>query len=389
MRLPPAKPSISGKRKKSQVFKVQNFEDLCNLLALCETKLQGEIVGCYINRDRSPLTGLWEYEVVYAFEVPQGYDPLLYPEEAEVSINRIEQAMKGLGHRQKLTFRFRSVADDTDEQATIAGLIDSTDSVEHQYFQAARSKNVRLLTEQGRRQHESLVIFASYRLGEFDNKGRNFIEKALGNAEFYYHKAFGKHKRVPVELLKSLLSDAFNNGYLPFKSMLDAMGLKTRPLTVDGLWKDLFGTFNIQNEFNSQIPGLGYHLKLEDNSEAGPGLVLYEDFKDEQYSAIDPLSLAIGESFPKARRSHVELCGELIGVIGLEEKPSAFTSASQMMKFVWDETANTPNCEIVCELTPSPKLIAKIALQRVAKESMASQSMASKRNNVSVEALID
>ena len=53
MRFSPAKVSISGKRKKSQVFKVQNFEDLCNLLALCETKLQGEKVGCYINRDRS------------------------------------------------------------------------------------------------------------------------------------------------------------------------------------------------------------------------------------------------------------------------------------------------------------------------------------------------
>ena len=385
MCLPPAKVSISGKRKRSQVFKVQNFEDLCNLLALCEIKLQGEAVGCYINRNRSSLTGLWEYEVVYAFEA-QGHDPLLYPGEAEVLTKRIEQALKGLGDRQKLTFRFRSVADDVAEQETISELINGTQKVEHQYFQAARSKNVRLLTQQGRRQHKSLIIFTSYRIGEFDNKGRNFIEKALGNAEFYYHKAFGKQKKVPVELLKSLLSDAFNNGYLPFKSMLEAMGLKARALTITALWDDLWKTFNINPEFDTEHPGLGYHLKLEDSSEAGPGLVLYEDFQDEQYSDIEPLSLVVSQSVPKARRSHIELCGELVGVVGLEEKPSAFTSASQMLKFVWDEAANTADCEIVCELTPSPKLVAKIALQRVAKESMAGQSMAAKRNNVSVEA---
>ena len=385
MRFSPAKVSISGKRKKSQVFKVQNFEDLCNLLALCETKLQGEKVGCYINRDRSSVTGLWEYEIVYAFEA-QGHDPLLYPGEAEVLAKRVEQALKGLSNRQKLTFRFRSVADDVAEQEIISGLIDSTDSVEQQYFQAARSKNLRQLTQQGRRQQKSLIIFASYRLGEFDNKGRNFIEKTLGNAEFYYHKAFGKQKKVPVELLKSLLSDAFNNGYLPFKSMIDAMGLRAQALAVTDLWDDLWSTFNIDNEFDTAHPGLGYHLKLENGSEADPGLVLYEDFEDEQYSDIEPLSLMISQSVPKARRSHVELCGELIGAVGLEEKPSAFTSAGRMLKFVWDEAANIPDCEIVCELSPSPELVAKIALQRVAKESMAGQSMAAKRNNVSVEA---
>ena len=385
MYLSPAKSSISGKRKKSQVFKVQNFEDLCHLLALCQTKLQGENIGCYINRNRSPLTGLWEYEIVYAFEA-QGHDPLLYSGEAAVLAKRIEQALKGLGDKQTLTFRFRSVADDTAEQQTIASLIHTTNSVEHQYFQAARSKNVRLLTEQGRRQRKSLVIFAAYRLGEFDNTGRNFIEKVLGNVEFYYHKAFGKQKTVPVELLKSLIADAFNNGYLPFKAMLEAMGFKARALTVTELWDDLWTTFNIHHEFNSVHPGLGYHLVLEDNSEAGAGLVLYEDFKDEQYSDIEPLSLVISQSFPKARRSHVELGGELIGVVGLEEKPAAFTSASQMLTFVWDEVADTPECEIICELSPSPKLVAKIALQRVAKESMAGQSMAAKRNNVSVEA---
>ena len=383
MRLKP-KASISGKRE-NQVFKARHFENVSNVLSLCELALQGEKVGCYLKRDRSSLTRLWEYEVTWVFEA-QGYDPIQYPGDAQVLVKRVEQALKGITDQHKLTFRFSSVADDTEEQQTISELIENTDSTEHKYFQAARSKNVRLLTEQGRRQHKSLTIFASYRLGEFDNQGRNFIEKALGNAEFYYHKAFGKQKKVPVELLKSLLSEAFNNGYLPIKAMLDAMGLKARPLSVDHVWEDLWKTLNINSEFDAQIPGLGYHLKLEDNSEAGPGLVLYEDFNDSEYADVDPMSLVISQSCPRARRSYVELGGELIAVIGLEEKPSAFVSSGQILRFVWEEMANLADCEIVCEITSSPKLVAKIALQRVAKESMAGQSMAAKRNNVSVEA---
>ena len=47
-----AKPSISGKRKRSQVFKLQKFEDQCDLLAHCRLKVQGEDIGCYLNRRR-------------------------------------------------------------------------------------------------------------------------------------------------------------------------------------------------------------------------------------------------------------------------------------------------------------------------------------------------
>ena len=381
-----AKSSISGKGKRVQVFKFQKFEDQCDLLAHCRLKVQGEDIGCYLNRRRNQLSQLWEYSVIFGFEV-RGIHPLLYPGEAEAILRRVEQSLKGLHDRQRLMFRFRSVADDSTEQAAIAELMEQSESVEHQYFQAARSKNVRLLNDQGHRQHKSITVFAAYQLGEFDNKGRNFIEKALGNAEFYYHKVFGKQKQVPQALLKSLLSDAFNNGYLPFKSMLAAMGLRTRTFTASDLWQDLWGTFNPKQAFNAAPPGLGYHLVLEDNFEGGSeGLVLYEDYADHQYSDIDPLSLAVSEHFPRASRSHVELAGQLIGAIGLEEKPSAFTSPSHQLLFLWEATCNTPECEIICELTSSPQLIAKIALQRVAKESMAGQSMAAKRNNVDVEA---
>jgi hypothetical protein len=379
------KSSVSGKRKRSQVFKLQKFEDQCDLLAHCRLKVQGEDIGCYLNRRRNSLTQLWEYSVVFGFEV-RGIHPLLYPGEAEAILRRMEQSLKGLHDRQRLTFRFRSTADDTAEQAAIAALMERSNSVEHQYFQAARSKNVRLLNDQGCRQHKSITVFASYQLGEFDNKGRNFIEKALGNAEFYYHRAFGKEKQVPTDLLKSLLSDAFHSGYLPFKSMLMSMGLSARTLSVSGLWQDLWSTFNPKQEFNAALPGLGYHLVLDDSSEGREGLVLYEDFIDEQYSDIDPLSLAVSESFPRAGRSHIELAGQLIGAVGLEEKPSAFTSPTNQLLFLWEATCNTSDCEIICELSPSPQLIAKIALQRVAKESMAGQSMAAKRNNVDVEA---
>ena len=107
-----AKVSISGKRKRSQVFKLQKFEDQCDLLAHCRLKLQGEDIGCYLNRRRHSLTQLWEYSVVFAFEV-RGIHPLLYPGEAEAILKRVEQSLKGLHDRQRLTFRFRSVADDT------------------------------------------------------------------------------------------------------------------------------------------------------------------------------------------------------------------------------------------------------------------------------------
>ena len=379
------KTAISGKGKQGQTFKLKRFEDQCDLLAFCRMKLQGEDISCYINRRRNSLTQLWEYSVVFAFAV-RGIHPLLYPGEAETILKQVEQSLKGLHSKQRLTFRFRSTADDTEEQAEIAELMDRAELTEHKYFQAARSKHVRLLNDQGRRQYKSITVFASYQLGEFDNQGRNFIEKALSNAEFYYHKAFGKGKQVPTDLLKALLSDAFNSGYLPFKSMLIAMGLRIRVLEVSDLWTDLWKTFHLKNDFNAKIPGLGYHVVLEDSSEAGPGLVLYEDFIDESYSDIDPLSLAVGQCFPKAGRSHVELDGLLIAAIGLEEKPAAFTSPSNQLLFLWNAVCNTPDCEIFCELSPSPKLIAKIALQRVAKESMAGQSMAAKRNNVNVEA---
>ncbi|EDX82667.1 hypothetical protein S7335_968 [Synechococcus sp. PCC 7335] len=373
------KKSLSGKKpSNAQVFKQKKFEDQCDFLAFCRQQLQDEDVGCYLNRRRNNLTKLWEYSVVYAFEV-RGIHPLLYPGEAEATLRRVEQTLKRLYGGQRLVFRFSSRADDSAKQAEISELINNTDIVEHQYFQASRSKNIRLINDQGKRQHKRITVFAEYKLGEFDNQGRNLIEKALGNAEFYYHRVFGKQKQVPGELLKSLLTDAFNNGYLPLKSLLASMGLRTITHKVTELWEDLWKTFNPKAEFNQKLPGLGYHLVLE-------GTSLYEDYLDVDHSEVDPLSLAVGEQVPRAGCSYVQLGQEIIGAIGLEEKPAAFTSPEHQLLFLWEAVCNIPNCEIFCELSPSPQLVSKIALQRVAKESMAGQSMAAKRNNVSVEA---
>ncbi|MEM9004505.1 MAG: hypothetical protein AAGE59_13395 [Cyanobacteria bacterium P01_F01_bin.86] len=385
------KVSVSGNRKRSQTFKIRRFEDQCDQLAFCRMLMQGEDIGAHINRRSNRLTHLSEHDIVYGWAV-EGIDPMVYPGQAEAILRRIEQPLKNLSDRHRITFRFRSTADDTTEQQQLSRVIQTTQRLEAQYFLGAKSRHIRELTNEGRRQHKSITIFASYRLGEFDNKGRSWLEKAVGNIEFYKDQVFGKEKQMPANLLRSLLLDAFNNGYLPLKAMFEAMGLRVRPLTVQELWDDTWLTFNPKQAFDQQPPGLGYHLVIEDKMAGGEtapreqSAVLYEDFIDETYNSIDPLSLAIHNNLPRARRACVELAGKLVGVLGLEEKPAAFVSPSHLLLYFWNAICNIPDCEIVCALAPSPKLVTKIALQRVAKESIAGQKMASHQNSINVEA---
>jgi hypothetical protein len=241
----------------------------------------------------------------------------------------------------------------------------------------SQQRSTRELTERGERQPKQIYLFASYEIAPGE-RSKDKIEKILAWFIHQYDTFKGLKERKIQTHYEQLLTQAFTDGYLHWEQQLNTrMGLQATPLNADQLWDYLWGQFNL-----SQAPKIPQCLVLRESAE---GISLTEEIHDPHHA----MSVLIrGENgrptHPKADREWVRVKHKFVGAVVLESKPPGFASPEQQLYYLWQVFSRLHDCEFVCELAAADRMMARITLQRLTRQSYTSMHRATAFKDVDV-----
>ncbi len=361
----PTKSRVGNKR-----YQFKPFEDESQLECLCKLTLRGRNVGAYLLRTGGTLS------FVFGFQAA-GIHPLLSTGQAEVTLSRLEDGLKGFRPGERLRIHLRSFASDDDRQQELETLINSSRSLETQFLLLAQQRSTHELTLRGERQPKQIYLFATYTL-EPGEHSKDRIEKLVAWVVAQYDTFKGLKARREQQHFQQVLTRAFTDGYLHWEQQLNTrMGLQATPMTAEQLWGYLWGQFNL-----SSPPQIPQCLTLE---EVEGQLSLSEEIHEPHHAATVLIRGEHGRpTHPKADREWVRVKHKFVGAVVLESKPPGFVSPEHQLYYLWQVFARFHDCEFVCELAAADHVMARMTLQRLTRQSYTAMHRATTLKDVDV-----
>lgn len=354
----------------TQRYRLKPFEDECHLECICRLALRGRDVGAYLLRNGG------KFSFGFGFQT-SGIHSLLTGGQAEVALSRLEAGLKGFRPGDRLRIHLRSCAEDTDRQQELETLLNASSCLETQFLLLAQQRSTRELTVRGERQPKQIHLFATYTL-EPGERSQDRIEKLVAWVVEQYDTFKGLQERREQAHYQQLLTRAFTNSYLHWEQQINTrMGLQATPMTADQLWGYLWQQFN-----HSQPPPLPQCLVLQ---EAEGQTTLCEEIHAPHHAATVLIRGDNGRpTHPKADREWVRVKGQFVGAVALESKPPGFVSPEQQLYYLWQAFSRFHDCEFVCELAAADRVMARITLQRLTRQSYTAMYRASTLKDVDV-----
>jgi hypothetical protein len=359
------KPPIGTKR-----YQFRAFEDESHLECLCRLSLRGRDVGAYLLRNGR------KFSLAFGFRT-EGIHTLLASGQADVALARLEEGLKGFRPGDRLRIHLRSFGEDGDRQTELTHLIDQNPSLESQFLLLAQQRSAREITLRGERQPKQIYLFATYSI-EPGERSKDKIEKVLAWFIHQYDTFKGMKERREQARYQDLLTRGFTDGYLHWEQQLNTrMGLQATPMTADDLWHYLWSQFN-----HREAPVMPQCLVLQEHQ---GDVTLTEEIRDAHHA----MSVLIrGENgrptHPKADREWAKVKGKFVGAISLESKPPGFVSPEHQLYFLWQVLAQFPDCECVCELAAADRMMARMTLQQLTRQSYTAMHRATVFKDVDV-----
>jgi hypothetical protein len=302
-----------------------------------------------------------KFSFVFGFQTP-GIHTLLAGGQAEVALSRLEEGLKGFRPGDRLRIHLRSFTSDRDRQEELETLINAANSLETQFLLLAQQRSTRELTLRGERQPKQIHLFATYTL-EPGERSQDRIEKLVAWVVEQYDTFKGLKERREQEHYQQLLTRAFTDGYLHWEQQINTrMGLQATPMTAEQLWGYLWEQFN-----GSEPPQLPQCLVLQESEEQ---TTLREEIHQPHHATTVLIRGENGRpSHPKADREWVRVKGKYVGAVALESKPPGFVSPEHQLYYLWQAFSHFHDCEFVCELAAADRVMARITLQRLTRQS--------------------
>lgn len=363
---------MSKSRLGTQRYTFKPFEDESDLECLCRLALRGREVGAYLLRRGKRFT------IVFGFQAP-GVHTLLAQSQVEAALNRLAEGLKGLRPGERLRIHLRSFANDHDRQQNLGHLINTTQNLETQFLLMAQQRSIRELTLQGERQPKQLYLFASYPLEAGKAHSADRIEQLIAWLIEQYETFKGLKAGKEQQRYQQMLTRAFTDGFLHWEQQLNArMGLQAMPMNADQLWAYLWSQFN----GNPALP-IPQCLTLEEHDDQETQLT--EDIRESLHAASVLIRGENGKpAHPKADREWVKVRGQYVGAIVLESKPLGFTTPEHQLYYLWRAFAQLSDCEFVCEISAADRMMARITLQRLTRQSYTATLRAQQLKDVDV-----
>jgi hypothetical protein len=347
-------------------YRFKPFEDESQLECICRLSLRGRDVGAYLLRHGK------QFSLVFGFRA-DGIHTLLSQGQAEVALSRLEEGLKGFRPNDRLRIHLRSFADDQTRQSELADLIHPNQSLESQFLLLSQQRSTRELTQRGERQPKQIYLFATYTIAPGE-RSKDRIEKSLAWAIHQYDTFKGLKEEQQETHYRELLTQGFSDGYLHWEQQLNTrMGLQAVPMTAEDLWGYLWSQFN-----HRSAPEIPQYLNLEERR-------LSEVINDPHHAMSVMIRGEAGmPTHPKADREWVYLKNKFVGAVALESKPPGFVSPEHQLYYLWQVISQFPDCEFVCELGAADRMMARMTLQRLTRQSYTAMHRANVFKDVDV-----
>ncbi|MEO0827587.1 MAG: hypothetical protein AAFY67_18435 [Cyanobacteria bacterium J06642_9] len=362
---------MSKSRLGTQRYTFKPFEDESDLECICRLVLRNRDVGAYLLRKGR------RFSFVFGFQLP-GFHILLSPTQAETTLTRLSEGLKGLRPGERLRLHWCSFGDDTPRQQELADLIQAANSQEAQFLLMAQQRATRDLTLSGDRQPKHLYGFATYPLEPGKANSSDRIEKLIAWLVNQYETFKGQREAKAQQRYVQMLTAAFTDGFLHWEQQLNArMGLQASPMTANQLWAYLW------QQFNDGSPlAMPQCLTLQ---EVDGAAVLEEQIQSPMHAVSVLVQGAGGKpTHPRADRQWLKVRDKLVGAVALEAKPFGFISPEHQLYYLWQAASQLPDCEFVCELSAADRVMARMTLQRLTRQSYTATLRAQRLKDVDV-----
>jgi len=354
----------------SVVKQLTPFEDIIHIVGIARISLGSrKDIGAIILQKNQDI------QIKFAFDV-RGIHPTLPSEQISTIFDNIEGGLKELPERENLTIHLGSFTDDSDRQEELKNIEEKSNLEQLTLLMRSERLRTRELTQAGIRKNKFLRFWCTYSVMASENSRSNDpIEKTIKRLQDMWFQFTGQIHQARTERIETILLDSFTSGFQRWEQIFsNSMGLEVRSLTHEEVWSILWHKFN-----SSHPPPIPNPLILD---ESGLRELQTSDFH------IRHLMIENEKSIPFLDRSWVKLKDKYIGVLQFSEKPQGWVDEYAQLRYLWEMISKDKisDTEIICQLCKANQGLAKVALQRITKQSITSSAMSNEHGNIDVKA---
>lgn len=327
--------TATKKRIKTQKIIIHPFEDSIHYHTMISYRWRGLNVGAYLLR-RTP-TSPWV--LTFGFEAP-GIHSFLAAEKFDQAFHQIEDGLKDLPQREKITFHLGAYKSDADRQAHLDQLIENAPCPEMQFLLYGEKARIRQLCREGLREPKSLYIFVTYSSNRA-SKHQDWFDIFWEKLDQTWTELAGKSKGVKQKSLEKILARAWADGYINWKQLLEGkLGLvRLRSLSSQEMWDYIWG------RINTSVP-------IQVPQEI---VVAREGLSEKVRSSRQGCTLLVADREPIAEREWVYVGGKYVGILTFWDKPGGWKDRRSQLHYLWDLVAKelVTDTEIFTQIVPA------------------------------------
>lgn len=346
------------------------FEDITHLAGITSISLGGrKNIGALILKKKEDI------QIKFCFDI-QGIHPSLPEEQILPIFQNIEGGLKELPDRETLTIHIGSFTSDVSRQQELKKVEDNCKLEQLSLLIRSERLRARELTNAGVRKNKFLRFWCTYTVtAAEETKSDDPVEKALKQLQNYWQGFTGEIHEVRKIRVENILKDSFVTGFQMWEQIIsNTMGLSAKALTPEDIWEIIW------YQFNTSVP----------TPIANP-LILDEDGLREVQNSdfhIRHLMLENEDSIPFLDRNWINVQDKYIGVLQFSEKPQGWIDEYDQLRYLWRVMSKEKisDTEIICQLKKANQGLAKVALQRITKQSITSSAMSNDKGSIDVKA---
>ena len=345
---------------------IQNYLDLVSYCAF-----EGENrIGAYLLQEKSDSAPAivfgWKLKGIHSY-TPEGDLEKLYEQMAS--------GLKDFPRSDSLTIRSLIRPDDRQRQGYLDRLIESAPCDELRFFLYGEKARIKELGQLGLRVVKEDFLFVTY-YSESDKEAADWIERGLFWLQSNILAHFGAantYQQVQYERV----FDGACEAHAQWHSFLtNKLGLKVYPLSPEQMRDYAWQIFKPPDSAPQQFPQLITYRKGQ--------------LKLEIWSETCPSSLLTPENIPTADRAwiHQPATGTYAALLTFLDKPYGWASISAQLKYLYSllDHHRLKHLEIVTQIWRGDSRIARLAMEKLIRQSINREASARQNSNLDVGA---
>ncbi|MCC5640014.1 DUF87 domain-containing protein [Nostoc sp. CHAB 5844] len=352
------------KTKTNSSKKLNAFEDALDLTTMVKLSKKGYVVGAYLLSKK--LLGDTDNTIQLVFGYTcSGIHPMFSSDEQiEAISSSFLNGCKEIPSREKFTFRWSSFCDDSGVIGEYGQRLKNPISDESEFLDWAQIARIQELSSNKSRKVIQLNVYSTFTIRPGGTEAGDAIDRAIVKFSNFLQRRFTPTGATELTRnnLTAILEKAMDVS-LRHKQILEGMGLQPIPKNEVQLWDELCKHIGTKK---TPVP----HTLVWD--EHGLREKFYEN--DPQDSThIDHqhiTSVLLNKGIPQAHQKWVCLpTHKYVGVMVLNQKPEAFGSTEDQIRFLWNILSKdvVHNIEVITEVTPSDPKVTRLAQQLITK----------------------